>query len=317
MGQPQIFRCLLQLAQFLLGLDFERDLLLSLVHPCFPPFLVVYKSVLRGGYGCVACLGSDFAFAHLQISAEYEDLFVFEFVGHVGSCFYVGEGDFKGLQRSYKGKKFIVIVINVTMMSEEEISQVINYPNEERHLEFKGPVSWDGDIKAKITKSIMALANLKDGGWIVIGKAEQQNRIFEIVGLSDLEFQSFDPDEIKAFVYSHVEPPVKFEVLNREVRGKKLVSIKVDEFSEMPIICKRSYNTIIHAGQIYVRSKGKPESIPVPSDSEMREIIENCVDKEVCKFHKRLHRTGIWAPKEQAEEVNDEEEFNKQLEGLL
>lgn len=53
---------------------------------------------------------------------------------------------------------------------DSEIINYIKYPNEERHLEFKGNVRWDGDIRAKITKSIMAFANLKDGGWIVIGK---------------------------------------------------------------------------------------------------------------------------------------------------
>ena len=58
-------------------------------------------------------------------------------------------------------------------MSEKEIADIIEYPNEERHLEFKGSVSWNGEIRAKITKSIIAFANLKDGGWIVIGKEEQ------------------------------------------------------------------------------------------------------------------------------------------------
>ncbi len=202
-------------------------------------------------------------------------------------------------------------------MSAIEIEDLIEYPSEERYLEFKGPVSWNGDIKVKITKSIMAMANLKDGGWIVVGKEEQPDRTFKLVGMSQQEFDSFDPDCVKAFVYGYAEPPVNFVVIKKEVNGKKFVLIKVAEFTELPVICKKSCGEIIHSGKIYVRSKGKPESIPVPSDAEMREIIEIAVDKGITGFVERLQRTGIWAPKAQVEQIGDEEKFNRQLEGLV
>lgn len=91
-------------------------------------------------------------------------------------------------------------------MSEQEIEDLIKYPNEERHLEFKGTIYWDGDIRAKITKSIMALANLKDGGWIVIGKEEQDTMSFIESGMTQRDYDSFDPDCVKAYVYERVEP---------------------------------------------------------------------------------------------------------------
>jgi hypothetical protein len=49
----------------------------------------------------------------------------------------------------------------------------------------------------------------------------------------------------------------------------------------------------------------------------MREIIDNAIDKGVSSFVQRLQRTGIWAPKEQTRTVDDEDEYRKQLEGLL
>jgi predicted HTH transcriptional regulator len=207
-------------------------------------------------------------------------------------------------------------------MAKIEINDLVKYPNEERYLEFKGPIHWAGVIQVKITKSVMAMANLRDGGWIIIGKEEQPDRTFKAVGLSQEESDSFDPDDIKAFVYAHVEPPVTFEVIKKEVDSKKFVILKIDGFSEIPIICKKgcgdlkAQGDVIHAGKVYVRSKGKPESIPVPSDAEMREIIEIAVDRGVSSFVERLQRTGIWAPKLQKESFNDEEKFNKQIEAL-
>ncbi len=197
-------------------------------------------------------------------------------------------------------------------MSELEIIDLIKYPNEERYLELKGSVSWDGEIRAKITKSIMALANLKDGGWIIIGKEEQPDRSFLTVGMTQEDFDSFDPDIMKAFVYGRAEPPVNFRVHKKKYEEKSFVLIQVMEFDEIPIICKKSYGNIIHNGKIYVRSKGKPESIPIPSQSEMREIIENAIDKGVRKFLQRMQRAGIWVPQPAVPKEDDEEKFAKQ-----
>jgi predicted HTH transcriptional regulator len=202
-------------------------------------------------------------------------------------------------------------------MSESEIETMIKYPNEERYLEFKRSIKWDGDIRAKITKSIMALANLRDGGWVVIGKEEQPDRSFKLAGMTQEEYDSFDPDNVKAYVYERAQPPVVFEVVKKEYDNKKFVLIRVKEFDDMPVMCKKGYDDILHAGNIYVRSKNKPESIAVPSDAEMREVIEIAIDKGVSKFVQRLQRTGIWAPKVEAPTSDDEEEFKKQQADLL
>jgi len=194
---------------------------------------------------------------------------------------------------------------------------MIAYPNEERYLEFKRSIKWDGDIRAKITKSIMALANLRDGGFIVIGKEEQQDRSFKLVGMMQEDFDSFDEDDVKAYVYARTEPPVSFKVLKEEYDNKKFIVIEVKEFDDIPIVCKKDYDDVLHAGNIYVRSKGKPESIAIPSDTEMRELIEIAVDKGVSKYVQRLQRTGIWAPKEEAPRADDEEEFKKQRADIL
>lgn len=110
---------------------------------------------------------------------------------------------------------------------------------------------------------------------------------------------------------------MNFQVIKKEYNNKKFVLIKVMEFDEIPIMCKKSYEPIIYAGNIYVRSKSKPESIRVPTDAEMREIIQNAIDKGIYSFIQRLQRTGIWAPKEQTQTTDDETEYRSQRADLL
>jgi len=197
---------------------------------------------------------------------------------------------------------------------DSEIINYIKYPNEERHLEFKGSIRWDGDIRAKITKSIMAFANLKDGGWIVVGKREKEDRTFEITGMSQDDYDSFDSDDIKSFVYARTEPSVDFSVHKKEYERKKFVLIEVKEFENIPIICKRGFGDIIHSGKIYVRSKGKPESIPVPSSDEMREIIDIAIDKGVEKYIRRAGRVGLVTRLPTPPTEDDEEAFSLERE---
>jgi predicted HTH transcriptional regulator len=202
-------------------------------------------------------------------------------------------------------------------VTDSEIINYIKYPNEERHLEFKDDVKWDGNIRAKIAKSIMAMANLRDGGWIVIGKHENTDRSFGLVGLGEENYNSFDPDEMKAYVYAMTDPPVDFKVYRKEHEGKKYVLLQVKEFENTPIICKKSCGTILHNGTIYARSKGKPESVPVPTSAEMREITDIAIDKGVEAYIKRSKRVNVLVVHPEIEIQDDENEFAKEREDLL
>lgn len=209
-----------------------------------------------------------------------------------------------------------MILMSSAATLDSKIKNYIEYPNEERHLEFKGSIKWDGDIRAKITKSIMALANLRDGGWIVIGKEEKADRTFEITGMNQEDFDTFDTDEIKAYVYNRTDPPIDFNIHKKEYDGKKFILIEVKEFEKLPIICKKGFGNIIYAGKLYVRSKGKPESIAVPSSAEMEEVMEIAIDKGVEEYIQRASRVGLLVgiPTQLAED--NEEAFAQERDDL-
>jgi len=196
-------------------------------------------------------------------------------------------------------------------LTESIFSELMSHPTEERYLEFKRSVHWGDAVSAKITKSILAMANLRDGGWIVLGKEEKDDRTFMPVGMSQSDFDSFDPDEIKTFVNGYADPYVVFFIYKTEHESKRFILIRVEEFDTVPVICKRDWGDVLHRGQIYVRSRAKPESVPVPSQSEMREIVDIAIDKGVKLLFQRISRAGIALPV-----PSDIELFDKQLEKL-
>jgi predicted HTH transcriptional regulator len=203
-------------------------------------------------------------------------------------------------------------------LSTTAVVEVIRHPCEERHIEFKKSTKWeDGRFKAIVTKSILGMANIRDGGWIVIGKEEQSDGAFYAAGMSQSDYESYDPDSVKDFVKEYADPNVNVSVLKTEHEQKNFVLVQIEEFENIPVICKRAYDDVLHRGRIYTRSRGKPETIEVPSQTEMREIIDMAVEKQTRDFVGRLSRLGLLRPGEEIRTPTDEEAFGKQLEGVL
>jgi len=177
---------------------------------------------------------------------------------------------------------------------------------------------WKEDrFKAEITKTVLGMTNIRDGGWIVIGKEQRSDGTFENVGMSQSDYALYDSDNIKDFVKEYADPYVVLSVQKPVHDQKRFVVIRVQEFDETPIICKRGWGNILHRGKIYTRSRGKPETIEVPSHTEMQEIIDMAVDKGSKKFVARLFRLGLLPLVTVPSEPQDADLFNKQLTGLL
>jgi len=74
-------------------------------------------------------------------------------------------------------------------MFSEAIKDYIVYPNEEVNLEFKGSMDWNQrDTKWKIIQAMLAMANNADGGTIVVGVEEGENKKFQPLGMKEGDF---------------------------------------------------------------------------------------------------------------------------------
>jgi len=197
---------------------------------------------------------------------------------------------------------------------DHELIETILHGREERNIEYKSSVSWNNPSpRAKLIKSILAMANIRDGGLIVIGVNEEGDH-FKPVGMSGEDFDSYSQDGVSSYVSNYADPFVEVTVNKVQYDRKKYVAIQVEEFAEFPLICKKDGDEGLRKGAIYTRTRRMHETAEVPSQTEMREIIENATIKAVRKFREVLSRAAIELPRDQKEESR--QQFEKQLNGL-
>src|SRR5260370_13372237 len=93
--------------------------------------------------------------------------------------------------------------------SSDELIRFIEAAGESANIDAKGPMEWDGnEASAGLTKDILALANCRDGGVIVVGKEETQPGKFALTGLSEPHAASFQTTKGATWVNNHCSPPV-------------------------------------------------------------------------------------------------------------
>jgi hypothetical protein len=160
----------------------------------------------------------------------------------------------------------------------EELTRYVEAAGENRNIDAKGPMEWDGgEASAGLTKDILALANSRDGGVLVLGKSEPEKGKFEYNGLSPEQAASFDATKVATWVNNHSAPPIDVVCHHHERQGKTFVVITVAEFSDIPVICTREFvlqgrRPILKKGCIYVRT-ANVESAPLSSSDELRSLI--------------------------------------------
>ena len=198
-------------------------------------------------------------------------------------------------------------------MIDEELIQFITKGKEERNIEYKGSIKWtDPNVKAKITKTILAMSNLKDGGTIVIG-VEQNGEIFSPIGLDNKSLQTFKQDDVSAHVNEYADPFVEIKLSQIEYLEMNFVVIQINEFLELPVICKRVGLENLRRGAIYTRPRRKIETVEIPGQVEMRELLENATEKFIKKFKRQLliSEQVIVEP-----EIEAKKKFDDELKGL-
>lgn len=198
-------------------------------------------------------------------------------------------------------------------MENEELLQYVLHGREERNIEYKCPISWqDIEVKSKIVKTVLAMSNIRDGGVTVIG-VEQDGEKFNAVGLDSQLLSTYKQDEISAYINEFADPFVELKVSQVTYDDKIFVVIQIMEFAELPIICKKDGKNNLRRGAIYTRPRRKIESAEVPSQVEMRGILDIASEKAIRAFKRKLLMSGVIV---EEPEVESKQKFEDQLEGL-
>jgi len=180
-------------------------------------------------------------------------------------------------------------------MSSDELSdlldQSIEAGRESPRLEYKDSWPWDEQkFKEMLTRSILAMANMKDGGHIVIGVDEGQDAP-NPAGMQPQHLTTYNEEAIKDFVGNYADPYVDFSVDVVTSRDRQFVLITVREFAELPVICKKDGKTEqggLKLGSLYIRTRDRrPSSVAVQNQAQMRELLELAIDKGIRKLQQR------------------------------
>ncbi len=160
---------------------------------------------------------------------------------------------------------------------------------EGRNIDFKDPMPWDKRTRDKLGEAIVALANTRDGGMILIGVTEKTpDKAPSVLGVTDEQAQTYDPSPIGTYLAQHFQPAHSVRTERIAIEGKTVIAIFVDEFAVAPIVCVKQSGTYRDApantkpwfkpGDLLLRTAAA-ESRPVQSGDEMRELLRLALTK--------------------------------------
>ena len=198
-------------------------------------------------------------------------------------------------------------------MAGRSLISLILHGAEERNLEYKASMNWgENATRSKVVRAAMSMANIRDGGAIVFGVEETAPGEFQAVGMPDRDADSFNLDDVMDAVNKYADPFVEMEVDRVIWQGRQFVVIQVKEFEEIPVVCRKS-GVNLKRGAVYTRSRRKNESVPISSQTEMREVLEMSFDKRMRRYRNRFYKWGLVQKVSEKELV--EERFNTEFPG--
>lgn len=170
-------------------------------------------------------------------------------------------------------------------MDTDEFEALVEGSEESQTLEYKGPCNWS--IRTFV-KDILALSNVQDGGFIIIGF---ENRTLRRLGLSEAQIATYDVEQMQDQMANYADPFVTFTRYVVDGKDdKKYVVIRVSEFPEIPVV-SRADGHDVRQGVVYYRTRRRrPASEPVTTSYDMRDILDRAGVKLMAKRSSQGYR---------------------------
>ncbi|HEX9994990.1 MAG TPA: RNA-binding domain-containing protein [Acidimicrobiales bacterium] len=181
------------------------------------------------------------------------------------------------------------------MLAADEIEAALSPGYELRGLEVKGPgIRSDLPFFAKVARAMLSMANLRDGGHVIVG-IDDTNVAALGPGLQRDHLASWlEYDDVARKLAEYADPPLRFDIADRTLSSGAIVAaIQVHEFADVPVLCKKDFPGVLRAGACYVRTRKVPETAEVPSATEMRDLLDLATEKALRAFVERAERAGV------------------------
>jgi hypothetical protein len=152
-------------------------------------------------------------------------------------------------------------------MDTEAFERLIEGAGETPGLDFKAAGPWEVD---RLVKDVLAMSNVRDGGHIVVGIAEP----FVREGVSAEVRATYSIEIMRDQMAGYADPRVDFSVqFPKDRDGRQYVVIRVNEFADLPVICRRDGRDV-RSGTLYYRNRNRRiESAAIANAHELREVL--------------------------------------------
>jgi predicted HTH transcriptional regulator len=203
-------------------------------------------------------------------------------------------------------------------MSDEQLSTILALAHELSRVECKRsePLT-NRPFMARIVRAILGMSNRRDGGVVIVGVEETPTGLSPR-GVESQHLATWNYDYLSDQVARYADPYASFTLSVEEHNNANYVLIEVSEFADIPVLCKSQYDdprgrTILRKGALYVRSRSKPATTEVASQTEMREVIALGIEKGLRDFLTTARRADISLAT--AEDTSNIEKYRTQLAG--
>ena len=172
------------------------------------------------------------------------------------------------------------------MLTEDDIRKVLATKSETANVDYREGFPWTNanlDKKYELVKDLMAMANTKDGGRVIVGV---RNKTFELVGVAHDVYETFDANNVVQMAHDNAEPKIVCHVSKHVIDDKRLIVLDVEEFDDTPIICTNTIKSsetkprmILREAAVYVRTSAATTE-EITSPVEMRSLLGRALAKK-------------------------------------
>ena len=162
---------------------------------------------------------------------------------------------------------------------------------ESQGVDFKQSAPWSR-LEHKIIRTALAMANLRDGGIIIIGVSESGDR-WERTGISDEDLATYEVDDVIDAVHRFASPSVDVRlVVVPYLESRRFLTVQVFEFADTPIVCRRD-GPDLKQGAVYVRPPGVARTTEIRSADQMHDLLELAAEKRARRILETVRRLGL------------------------
>jgi predicted HTH transcriptional regulator len=201
-------------------------------------------------------------------------------------------------------------------VTDQEFAEILALGHETRGVEFKGPGRRsDRQLFAQVVNAVLGMANRRDGGKVIIG-VEDVGGALNPVGLNGRDLATWRYDNVADRLATYADPSVSFDLEVKEYNGSRYVVLHVEEFADIPVLCNQDYQGVLRNGACYVRTRRKPETSEIPTQADMRDLLELATEKRLRGYLALLQRVGLLVLPTASPPTTDQEGFDQQLDDL-